>query len=369
MSPAIECYFFKSSFRYPILIDTITINTDASLGGFVTFYERFMKFNYFALLAVATAALTACGGGGSSETAQQPVVTADAVDKYMGTWVACVAGTATTSTKETLVYTKASATSANVTFTQTSHAGTACAGSPTGSVYTVTSVATLAGTKTVGTSTADKVNITPVSPAGPDEKDISIIEGNTLKLGDETMLDTDGYPKAFENVYVYIKQSVAAAPLTGYSGTWVAACKQRSSITVNSAPAYVVGTINFNSASATKVSGSTSSKIFNNSTCTGAPAATSNQNFAFTIDGTVIINGKTVDKVTQTLEAIDPNAGPDATTINGVSYIANYFTRTDTFKTLVYINGNELFEGLGAGSATITVYPTSLQTTASATRQ
>jgi hypothetical protein len=232
MSPAIECYFFKSSFRYPILIDTITVNIDANLGGFVTFYERFMKFNYFALLAVATAALTACGGGGSSETAQQPVVTADAVDKYMGTWVACVAGTATTSTKETLVYTKASATSANVTFTQTSHAGTTCAGNSTNGVYTATSVATLAGTKTIGTSTADKINIKAVSPAGPDEKDISIIEGNTLKLGDETMLDTDGYPRAFENVYVYTKQlatgstpAEAADFSAKYVGTRVSGCE------------------------------------------------------------------------------------------------------------------------------------------------
>ena len=206
MSPVLERYFFISLFRYSILIDTITINIDADLGGFVTFYERFMKFNYFALLAVTTAALTACGGGGgSSEPAQQPVVVADAVDKYVGTWVACVAGTATTSTKETFVYTKASATSANVTFTQTSHAGTACAGNSTNGVYTATSVATLAGTKTVGTSTADKITIKPVSPAGPDEKDISLVSGNSLKLGDGSV-DTDGYPKAFDTIYSYTKQ-------------------------------------------------------------------------------------------------------------------------------------------------------------------
>lgn len=188
-----------------------------------------MKFSYFALLAVATAALTACGGGGGSSNPAQPAeVAADAVDKYVGTWVACVAGTATTSTKETLVYTKASASSANVTFTQTSHAGTACAGNSTNGAYTTTSVATLAGTKTIGTSTADKINIKAVNPSGPDEKDISIIEGNTLKLGDDTMIDTDGYPKAFDNIYVYTKQSTPAQAVdfsAKYVGTWVSGCE------------------------------------------------------------------------------------------------------------------------------------------------
>jgi hypothetical protein len=282
--------------------------------------------------------------------------------------VACVAGTATTSTKETLVYTKASASSANVTFTQTSHAGTACAGNSTNGAYTTTSVATLAGTKTIGTSTADKINIKAVNPSGPDEKDISIIEGSTLKLGDDTMIDADGYPKAFETAYVYTKQS-AAAPLTGYSGTWVGNCVQRSSISIGGTFAYTIGTINFNSASATNVNGSISNKIYGNSTCTGTPAATDSQNFSFTIDGTAIIDGKTVDQVTQTLQAINSAAESAATTINGVSYVANYFTRIDTFKTLLFINGNQLFEGAGAGSATVTVYPTSLRTTATATRQ
>jgi hypothetical protein len=327
-----------------------------------------MKFSYFALLAVATAALTACGGGGGSSNPAQPAeVAADAVDKYVGTWVACVAGTATTSTKETLVYTKASASSANVTFTQTSHTGTTCAGNSTNGAYTTTSVATLAGTKAIGTSTADKINIKAVNPAGPDEKDISIIEGNTLKLGDDTMIDADGYPKAFENVYVYTKQS-AAAPLTGYSGTWVGNCVQRSSISIGGTFAYTIGTINVNSASATNVSGSISNKIYGNSTCTGTPAAMDGRNFAFTIDGKVIIDGKTVDQVTQTLQAIDSSAASTASTINGVSYVANYFTRVDTFKDLFYVTGNQWFAGVGA-TTSATTYPTSLGITAIAIRQ
>ena len=329
-----------------------------------------MKFNYFALLAVTTAALTACGGGGgSSEPAQQPVVAADAVDKYVGTWVACVPSAFGTSIKEALVYVKVNAISANVTFTQTSHAGTTCAGNATNTAFTTTSVATLAGTKTIGTSVADKVNIKAVSPAGADEKDISIIEGNTLKLGDDTMIDTDGFPKAFDSLYIYTKQSAtAAAPLTGYSGTWLSACTQRSSVSIGGAPAYAIATLDVSSASAANVSGSISNKIYSNSTCSGTPAAVNGRNFAFTIDSKVIIDGKTVDQITQTLQAIDSTATSAASTINGVSYVAGYFTKVDTFKDLFYVTGNQWFAGVGA-TTTATAYPTSLGITAIATRQ
>lgn len=309
-----------------------------------------MKFNYFALLAVTTAALTACGGGGgSSEPAQQPVVAADAVDKYVGTWVACVAGTATTSTKETLVYTKAGATSANVTFTQTSHAGTTCAGNPTSSVYTATSVAALAGTKTVGTSTADKVTIKPVSPAGPDEKDISFIEGNSLKLGDDTMIDTDGYPKAFDNIYVYTKQLTQAQAVdfsAKYVGTWVSGCE----ISTTGANYSFIRTVKITRTAANLVSYSQTTLEYSGTICAGA--------------GTKIldINGMPYPAKVATFEINGQKTLPTGELVE--KFVASTTTTTTTVKDIAYLTATSLTLGNADAGASIDAdgYPNTLLT-------
>jgi hypothetical protein len=338
--------------------------------GIYSFYKVNMKFSKVVFLTVATATLVACGGGGGGSSS--PVATTDVVDKYVGTWVVCVARSApnTGANKESVTYTKTGPSAVSFAFKQESFASADCTGTPTATPFSQSGTAVLKGTKVVGADTVDKFEETITSVPTSLNKEIAFISGNALKLSDtsSTNFDADGYPTVLDNVYVYIKEgNISVAPQTGYSGTWLGTCRQRTSISIGGAFAYSIGTINVSSVSATNVSGSISNKIFGNSACTGTPAATDGRNFAFTIDGAVTIDGKSVDQITQTLQAIDTGAGSSAVTISGVSYVANYFTRVDTFKDLSAVVGNQWFAGVGAGSAT--VYPTVLQTIATGTRQ
>jgi hypothetical protein len=358
------CYLTSN---LPLTFDTFIIRVNANLGIY-SFYKVNMKFSKAVFLTVATATLVACGGGGGSSSP----AAADVVDKYVGTWVACVARSApsTGAYKESVTYTKTGPSAVSFAFKQESFASADCTGTPTATPFSQSGTAVLKGTKVVGADTVDKFEETITSVPTSLNKEIAFISGNALKLSDtsSTNFDADGYPTVLDNVYVYIKQgNISVALQTGYSGTWLGTCRQNTSFSIGGAFGYAVGTITFNSASATNVSGSTSNKIYSNANCTGTPLATNGRNFSFTIDGTTVIDGKNVDKVTQTLSAYDSNMSSAAVTINGVSYVANYFTRVDVFKDISVIVDNQLFSGVGASPGAD--YPTALRTTPSATRQ
>jgi hypothetical protein len=171
-------------------------------------YGVCMKFQNLVFLGFAAAALVACGGGGGSTApaVAAAAVAADVADKYVGTWSVCVANTAS-NIKETLVFTKTSATSASYTFKQDTYPNSTCAGAPNPGTYNESGTLIYSGTKAVGADTVDKFDISVVTPSASTNKDIGTVSGTTLKLGNNSAaLDANGYPNTFDTVYVYNKQ-------------------------------------------------------------------------------------------------------------------------------------------------------------------
>jgi hypothetical protein len=154
------------------------------------------------VIALFTATLVACGGGSSSGT---PAATTAVVDKYVGVWVNCAATGTNTSSKTTLSFIKISATSGSYTAQDQSYsASTVCAGTNTTSSQTGTM--THVGTTVVGADTVDKIDLAIKTPVASNEKDIALISGTTLKLGDNTTLDASGYPTALDAAFPFTKQ-------------------------------------------------------------------------------------------------------------------------------------------------------------------
>jgi hypothetical protein len=211
-----------------LTFDTFIIRVNTNLGIY-SFYKVNMKFSKVVFLTVATATLVACGGGGGSSS---PAATADVVDKYVGTWVACVASGAS-SIKETNIEVKANTTTLSYTFIQESFSNTTCSGVANAGTYTETGTINFVGTKTVGADTVDKVVGTIITPAASAStaKSISLVSGNTLRIGtDSSPDDAEGFPTALDTVYVYIKQPASgSAPVADlsakYVGTWVSGCE------------------------------------------------------------------------------------------------------------------------------------------------
>jgi hypothetical protein len=158
------------------------------------------------VIALFTATLVACGGGSSSGTTPTtPAATADAIDKFVGVWVNCAATGTNTSSKTTLTFAKTSAASGSYTVQDQSYsASTVCAGTNTTSSQTGT--ITHAGTKIVGADTVDKLDLATKTPVASNDKDIALISGTTLKLGDSTTLDASGYPTALDAAVPFTKQ-------------------------------------------------------------------------------------------------------------------------------------------------------------------
>jgi hypothetical protein len=204
----------------------------------------FMKLSYFTFLAVATAALTACGGGGSDAPApaQVPPV-ASAASVYAGTWarqcnedadvkiVTSAAGVIPATTKPAYRITSLK----NVTSSGSSSAtgqtelqyfdNTTCSGTAKAK-QTLNFSFTIDGKFIVGTKTADKVTVT-VTPIGglsagttitindvvyPGdyftrggvEKDLFLVEGTKWFSGKDSAADQ--YPTELEPVKFFTKQ-------------------------------------------------------------------------------------------------------------------------------------------------------------------
>ena len=177
------------------------------------------KFKIYVALSMAVLALlAACGGGGDSTpatavsgtTPTPPVATTDVADKYIGTWTVCVAGTAPSpgsSSRETLIFTKASATSIAYAFTQTNHTGTVCTSTPT-SRFEDTGTSTFVGTKTVGSMVVDTAkDVSSAQPTVEAKGIYAIAVTGQLRVGDDNSAkDANGYPTALDTQYIYAKQ-------------------------------------------------------------------------------------------------------------------------------------------------------------------
>ena len=142
----------------------------------------------------------------------------------------------------------------------------------------------------------------------------------------------------------------APATASRYVGDWKVQGCEASDVTLvaGGTPAYEQTYLkNVQSSSLTNVSGTVESHLFDNTTCAGTPRAIHRRALSFTIEGTTTVNGKVVDKAIASDAAI--NSGLSAGTrivINGLSYPGDYFTRTETDKLLLSVEGSNWFFGV-----------------------
>lgn len=162
----------------------------------------------------------------------------------------------------------------------------------------------------------------------------------------------------------------AAVALSAYAGNWKAtSCEQNPEVTIGSVAVYEqVYLKDVQASGATSVSGIVEAQLFDNATCTGVARATHRNGFSFSIDGTLAVNGKTVDKITVTDAAIGGGLSSGTTVVvNGITYPGDYFTRTSTDKELSLVEGTNWFFGTGTTAAG--QYPTALEATAALVKQ
>lgn len=163
----------------------------------------------YLLIAAGSALLVACGGGGDAGTAggtTASTTSSSSVDKYVGTWLLCEAEGAG-SESESLVITKNSDTAFGFVFTLRAHAGTSCAGEGT-TTEQGSGTGTLVGTKTIGSDTVDKIDIT--EGAGS-EKIAAMIKDSRLVFSLDSdqagySADAEGYPNVMDEAGSYAKQ-------------------------------------------------------------------------------------------------------------------------------------------------------------------
>ena len=208
-----EALLLKGLFRLQIRIDTNIIILTAYFGEFQPEYGFFMRFGYFAFLAVATAVLTACGGGGGSDAVPAPAtVTAD---KYVGTWGNCApvtgAANGVLSARTDFVFAKTGPTTLTYSLDGTYFKAVNCTGPVFDTIKAIaTGTATINGTKVAGSDTVDRVDFVGVSKDIPELngafKEIALITGNILKFSASSTADAQGYPTALDNTTLLTKQ-------------------------------------------------------------------------------------------------------------------------------------------------------------------
>ena len=160
------------------------------------------------------ALLAACGGGGddglatatpsTTTTTPATTTTTGAAAKYVGTWVGCFPNGTNASTRETLVLTQQGPDSLSTASTETSFAAASCGGAA-GTTKTSSDTAALAGTKTIGTDTVDKVIVTQKDR--PPQKQVLLVKGTAPAmlfvgkgLADGGTVDAEGYPTTLDSL-------------------------------------------------------------------------------------------------------------------------------------------------------------------------
>lgn len=170
-----------------------------------------------ALAALLLAALAGCGGGGGSpgtpggsgvsgstgsstggSSTPTPVV-----NKYVGTWVRCLATSSTGSTRETLALNRTSDTMMVFSDTQLTFNNLACTGTGAGQVTTTGTVQFVGATKAIGSDTVDEVNITQTGSTTVQKQVLVIHSDGRLFTGvaagsSGAVLDANGYPSTLD---------------------------------------------------------------------------------------------------------------------------------------------------------------------------
>jgi hypothetical protein len=151
--------------------------------------------------------LAACGGG--SDRADGPTGdgpgapgTADAVDKYAGSWVACFPDAGAGSTRELLVISKTGAATGSFSIAATHFPGAGCTGTSSGTDGEAGSL-TIVGTKTVSGETVDKVNTLEGGVSG--KTILAVLPDGTLHTGrdrndPEFRADAEGFPESLNPI-------------------------------------------------------------------------------------------------------------------------------------------------------------------------
>lgn len=157
------------------------------------------------LVSAAGAALliAACGGGGGDGGG---ATAADPIDKYIGSWAACIV-VGTLSGQAILAYAKKDTHSASFDLTATLHGNTNCTSPLPGSTVPLDSgTLVIDGTATVESKTVDIVTFNS-APSGVSAKDIAFIDGKELRGGDElSPPDAQGYPTALDTGIALTRQ-------------------------------------------------------------------------------------------------------------------------------------------------------------------
>lgn len=155
--------------------------------------------------ALFTAALVGCGGGGD---AASPAATTRTVDAYVGNWLSRSCNTMGSGSYKNLVaITKVSDSQFQEVVNALNYASTDCTGAGTLSTAPGTAtIYTLAGTKTLDGLVVDKATRPSLNTVF---KTVFYTDGRVWREGDDdSTLDADGFPTAFEtSAYsIYDKQ-------------------------------------------------------------------------------------------------------------------------------------------------------------------
>ncbi len=165
-----------------------------------------MKFATFLSSVLASAALVACGGGGSGTPAA--TATADTADKYVGTWTLCnpISPNDPRSAKDTVTFTKTSAATGSFVGHYDYYIGKNCAGTPS-ELNTITGTFSIVGTNVIDAKTVDLINLSVSAPVVQNQKSLAYINANTLLFGTyASPVDENGYPTTLSTRTPYIKQ-------------------------------------------------------------------------------------------------------------------------------------------------------------------
>jgi hypothetical protein len=168
-------------------------------------------FLLFASVAVATT-LIACGGGGSDAPAPAPA--SSGTDKYVGTWGNCSVAPANPngvmSVNVMYVLSKNSANAVSFSLDSMGFSGSNCSGNVlTNPKGIATGTITVNGTKIIGSSTVDRIDVSSNSTnpnLNGSYKDVALLAGNQLQFGGAGTADGEGYPNQLDTSFPFTKQ-------------------------------------------------------------------------------------------------------------------------------------------------------------------
>lgn len=154
-----------------------------------------------ALVAIAAAALSACGGGDDAATPQSAALSVD-FKAYAGTWATCGEDDATNSVLHQLTITQASEDKFHYRWLETLHASPDCSGPGTFNDEEQADVVAQGKTTTVDGLVVQRVS-SRVTRGGQvvEEDQVVLMTPEGLRIGDPASKDPDGTLHLFPNPF------------------------------------------------------------------------------------------------------------------------------------------------------------------------